>query len=500
MLDTIGRRVGGELIERATRQGTKAVAKTDWSEPLKPLLKNLNPETVEAFAKSANTTDGELLPQTVQQIADEAVVNPDNARRGLGFFQDGVQKKDWKNYGAWQSDLERNVNLRDKRTQLEASVPPKDPVATDVENNFTVSKENLAPDIEGADLASEVAEATRIHKDFQAIQQSGKKLGEKELSIGSTIGPIDQKKSFNLNPLEKAETVPRAVGETNIKETPGKRGVRREITSEIEDIPYKELHHIFGKAPGEKIISNAWRLIESNKATVDDLVNLNRWAKHYSVGMGDYGAEAVNRVPHSRTHSRSRAFKREMSAKEIKEIPEFDNIDDLTSYFREQLETRTIPMRGELDIQQGIYDLLPKKTKIEVEQLKVAKEKASRTLTDRYKKIYGKTMPDTPPEVKDAYQTHIWIQKDLDVTDSKLIKSAEDLDQARLAQDMQMTKVTQQLEKSEAEELASLDRRAIKTGRPGKETSARAQEKIDYSQVRDETDSYEMMTGKEHVW
>ena len=380
-----------------------------------------------------------------------------------------------------------------------AEVKGKPPLPTP-ESKFTVSKANLAPGIEGADLASEVAETTEIHKGFEAFRQSGKKLGEKELSIGSTIGSIDQKKSFNLNELEKAQNVPRAVGETNIKETPGKRGVRREISSEIENMPYKELHHIFGKAPGEKIISNVWKLIDEGKATVEDLFNLNHWAKHYSVGLGDFGAEAVNRVPHSRTHSRSRAFKREMSAKEIKAIPEFDNMDDLTSYFRETLETRTIPMRGELDIQQGIYDLLPEKTRIEVEQLKVAKEKASRKLTDRYKKIYGETMPDTPPEVKDAYQTHIWIQRDLDVTDSKLIEFAEALDQARLAQDMTMTRVVTQLEKLEAEELVRLDRKAIKTSRPGKQTSARAQEKIDYSQVRDETDTYEMLTGKESFW
>jgi len=50
-------------------------------------------------------------------------------------------------------------------------------------------------------------------------------------------------------------------------------------------------------------------------------------------------------------------------------------------------------------------------------------------------------MPDTPPEVKDGYQTHIWLQKDLNVDDSKLIQLAEQLDQARLAQDMQMTRV-----------------------------------------------------------
>ena len=400
---------------------------------------------------------------------------------------------------ALQAERLKEVQIN-KRRGVAAPQQPVEP-----KNNFTVSGKNLAPNIEGADLASEISEATRIHKDFEVIQQSGKKLGEKELSIGSTIGSSGQTKSFNLSALEKAKTVPRAVvtGEglgTKIIKKPGSRGGRLEPMAEIENMPYKELHHIFGKAPGEKIISNVWRLIKAGKATVDDLVNLNHWAKHYSVGMGDFGAEAVNRVPHSRTHSRSRAFKREMSAKEIKAIPEFDNIDDLTSYFRETLETRTIPMRGELDIQQGIYDLLPKKTRLDVEKLKVAKEKASRDLTQTYKDIYGETMPDTPPEVKAAYQTHIWIQKYLDVTDDRLIKLAEKLDEARLAQDMQMTRVVTQLEKLEAEELASLDRRAIKTGRPGKETSARAQEKIDYSQVRDETDPYEMMTGKEHSW
>ena len=387
-----------------------------------------------------------------------------------------------------------------KNTQLDTIVNPKAPH----KNNFTVSKENLAPGIEAVNLENQIVDAKKIHREFAAIQQSGKKLGEKELSIGSTIGSIDQKKSFNLSPIEKAEGVDRAVGGTNIKEIPGKRGVRKEISAEIENVPYKELHHIVGKSMGEKIVSNVWKLIDEGKATVEDLINLNHWAKSYQMGMGDFGAEAVNRVPHSRTHMRSRAFNIEMSAKEIKEIPEFDNIDDLTSYFRETLETRTIPMRGELDIQQGIYDLLPKKTKIEVEQLKVAKEKASRDLTDRYKKIYGEKMPDTPEEVKDGYQTHIWLQRDLNVDDSKLIKYAEKLDDARMAQDDQLEKVGKQLKKLEAEELASLDRKAIKTGRPGKQTSQRAQEKINYSQARDETDPgdrmYAMQTGAEPEW
>ena len=124
-----------------------------------------------------------------------------------------------------------------------------------------------------------------------------------------------------------------------------------------------------------------------------------------------------------------------MSSTDIKAMPEFDNIDELTSYFRELLETRVKPMMGELDLQQGAYDILPDRLRLEVEQVKVAKEKASRDLTQSYKDIYKKTMPDTPQEVKDAYQTYRWIQEELGVTVEELIEKAEKLDQARLAQD-----------------------------------------------------------------
>ena len=73
MVDSFFRHGAPELVKQFSK---------NWDAPaaLKPLFKTLNPETVEALAKSANTADGELLPQTINQIADEAVINPDNAR------------------------------------------------------------------------------------------------------------------------------------------------------------------------------------------------------------------------------------------------------------------------------------------------------------------------------------------------------------------------------------------------------------------------------------
>tara|TARA_R100000278_G_C5475350_1_gene166180 strand:- start:135 stop:2060 length:1926 start_codon:yes stop_codon:yes gene_type:complete len=351
-----------------------------------------------------------------------------------------------------------------------------------IKNNFTVSKQNLAPGIEKANIQAEVAEATRFHDKFTAIKGD---LGESGLSIGSTIGKLEgQRKSFNLSPIEKAETVPRAVGETNIKEIPGQRGIRREITAEIENVPYKELHHIFGKAMGEKIISNVWKLINEGKATVEDLINLNYWAKHYGTGLGDFGAEAVNRVPHSATHTFSRKFGIEMLAEDIKAMPTFNNINDLTSYFRELLETRVKPMRGELDLQQSTYELLPKKMRIEVEQLKVAKEKASRDLTQSYKDIYGKKMKDTPETVKSAYETHIWIQEKLGVTEPELIAKAKKLDQARLAQDQQMAEVQKLIEVERNKAIQLAQSKQIKKERRGTQSTTRIGQSEEYAANR----------------
>ena len=342
--------------------------------------------------------------------------------------------------------LELERTAKGKRTKLE-KLQQGSTALPETKNNFTVSEENLAPGIKEADIEPEISEAMRFQKKGEAIKG---KPGEGGLSTLSTIGPLEgQEKGFNFNAEEKALTVPRAVvtGKglgTKVKKVKGPSGrTRTDVLAEIERMPYKELHHIFGKSMGAKIIDNVWRLIKANKATVGDLINLNHWAKHYDIGMGDFGTEAVNRVSHSKTHTFSRNYGLEMLSEDIKAMPIFDDIDELTSYFRELLETKVRPMRGELDLQQGAYDLLPEKMRLDVEMLKVAKEDASRDLTQSYFEIYKKKMKDTPEPVKDAYQTHVWIQEELGVTNKSLIQKAKKLDQARLAQDQQMAQVNE---------------------------------------------------------
>ncbi len=68
------------------------------------------------------------------------------------------------------------------------------------------------------------------------------------------------------------------------------------------------------------------------------------------VGLGDFGAEAVNRVPHSRTHSRSRAFKREMSAKMAIQD---ENWEEAEQYLLEAIKVE--PENAEIMVQIGYH-------------------------------------------------------------------------------------------------------------------------------------------------
>jgi len=363
-----------------------------------------------------------------------------------------------------------------QNSNIQNVLNPKPPY----ESKFMAS--DLAPGVKDVNLEPQVIAAKQNHQKYVESLKSGKKLSEEQLSLGSSISnPDNAPQSFGFStPIQKVKAgVPAAVGEKQIISKEGTRGVRQTVVSEIPDMPFKELHHIFGKAMGEKIVSNVWKLIEAvpPKATVEDLINLNYWAKSYGMGMGDFGAEAVNRLPHSSTHTFSRNFGIEMSSSDIQAMPFFDDIDDLTSYFKETIENRVIPMRGELDLQQQAYDLIPEKMRIDVEQLKVAKEQASRELTSNFKQQFKQKMPDTPPEVKDAYQTHVWLQEKLGVTDEYLINAAKKLDEARFNQDQQLAQVQELLEVERNKAIKSAEGKQIKKSRksPQKSTTREGQ-------------------------
>ena len=427
------------------------------------LIRKTVPELAQRLGRGAGTNNwgkivGGLHPEAKkvlphhftnkqqQILADAAVTDPDKVADIMKAVDnnDSFGILDGQRY-ADTIQANRTAEMRRQPQSLEPTQPEN------IRSNLTVSKENIAPGMEGANLEDEIVNARNYRQKSQAIQG---KPSEGGLSTQSTIGQLEgQQKGFNQSAKEKALTTPRAYVEgeglgTKIEEVKGPSGrIRTDILAEIENMPYKELHHIFGKAMGAKIIDNIWRLIEAvpPKATIEDLINLNYWAKSYETGLGDFGTEAVNRISHSKTHGHSRKFGIEMSSADIKAMPIFDDVDELTSYFRELLETRVKPMRSELDLQQGAYDRLPDKMRLDVEQLNVAKKQASRDLTQSYKEIYKKIMKDTPPEVKDAYQTYKWIQEELGVTEEELIEKARKLDQARYAQDQQLDQVEEVL-------------------------------------------------------
>lgn len=422
--------VAKEAAQTAIRNGDELISQLPKELDLPPQITTALRQTLDDLPAVEKAVEGDRIINGFKAMQAEGEAGGP-ATKGMSDYLDLIRTK-----------VDEDNLLKQKME----SIPGRNPVDPETfeinQNNFTVTEENLAPGMKKANLRSERAQVLSFHEKTKAIQGD---RGEGGLSTASTLGQLEgQQKGFNQSAEEKALTTPRAYVKgkglgTKVEKIKGPSGrTRTDVLAEIARMPYKELHHIFGKAMGAKIIDNVWRLIELEKATIDDLINLNHWAKAAGMGLGDFGTEAVNRVPHSDTHTFSRKFGLEMTSEDIKAMPEFDDMDKLTSYFRELIETKVKPMRGELDLQQGAYGILPDKMRLDVEMLKVAKEDASRDLTQSYKEMYDKKMIDTPPEVKDTYRTHRWIQEQLGVTDKELIQKAKKLDEARLAQDQQM--------------------------------------------------------------
>ena len=192
MADSFIRHGAPELVKQLTRKGTNVVAK-NWNTPasLKPLLQTLNPETIQAIPQ-------ELAEPTIRQIADEAVVNPENARIGLGLLQDGVQNNRWSNYGAWQVELEKKWNIQTQKNQLEAPVPSKEPIAPSQE----------APtryDVEGLEGRRSIEAAAKpwFDEQLERIGWDPKRTGEIDRSQFAQEGIFVDGEKYNFAGLTK---------------------------------------------------------------------------------------------------------------------------------------------------------------------------------------------------------------------------------------------------------------------------------------------------------
>ena len=175
----------GTLIKHGAPEVIEQVGKKVvpiFQEYLTPIVKRLYPggEIVpKGAAELLNGTAPNHAFMWQKTFADDQAVKP-----GRTLLEAAGKEVEAKEHGAgleaWDS-FERGFMVEDSNLRLEQQTnehlaasfrkakgeAPKPEVET--KNNFTVSKGNLAPNIEGADLASEVADATRIHKEFEGV-------------------------------------------------------------------------------------------------------------------------------------------------------------------------------------------------------------------------------------------------------------------------------------------------------------------------------------------
>jgi len=100
----------------------------------------------------------------------------------------------------------------------------------------------------------------------------------------------------------------------------------REIFKEFEqllegvDLPALQWHHKFQKAVSTPYFQRAWELVRANKATVEDIIAMHRYALDQGVGAGDRlsAIMMLERIPHTELHNFAKAMGLELSPAKVK--------------------------------------------------------------------------------------------------------------------------------------------------------------------------------------
>lgn len=103
-------------------------------------------------------------------------------------------------------------------------------------------------------------------------------------------------------------------------------GKARDIFKEYEqllegvDAPALQWHHKFQKAVSTPYFKRAWELVDANKATVEDIIALHRYALDQGVGAGDRlsAIMMIERIPHTELHNFAKAMGLQPSQAKVK--------------------------------------------------------------------------------------------------------------------------------------------------------------------------------------
>jgi hypothetical protein len=180
---------------------------------------------------------------------------------------------------------------------------------------------------------------------------------------------------------------------------PKELGGKLNTLTQIKGVPNKEFHHVFMKDLSAEYAEKARELVRQGKANSEDVIMLDRIAKKYGFGLGDYKTAGIyaDRIPHSMGHKRSIELGiqpspagpgPDLETTKLK-IKKNSDIQELVTDFEDTIKDIVLPMRDEIEGFQEAWDRIDVSDRFKLIELRLERKalrKSSKTAVQIRKK------------------------------------------------------------------------------------------------------------------
>ena len=431
-------------VDQAITQGTKTVVEPLAQKVLKPFLSNLpvigknSDQIMESVAKQSPIMFGRVNPSTIDGIK-YALDNNVTIKNAQGIeipIDEKLVTKSFKNdelvnihhMGSKGKEAFEDTTTKTNINNVIDEVDPLESTAPKLTTKSEFQARNMP---KGKELIQQRQVARELRDSLKDMPPSRK---EDYYSRGSSIGPVNSRQVMLWIKDQKKKAlagIPKEAGGV-------KWGPKGQFEgSEIEGMPFQNLHHEYQKAVGFSYIQQAWKLVDQGDATVDDIINLNHIAEEYGVPLGDFGVKPYHKLAHDTSHQTLIDQGVQKTGNELKEqlgtITGFKNMNELTQDFIKSLEQLAVPMQRSMDLHERAYMMIPEADTIRFFQLKTVKDQLTGELRNKYFQLTGKKLPEIPTKVKAKGTIVEWILKKTE--DPEIVGIAEQLQLVRNERD-----------------------------------------------------------------
>mgnify|MGYP000282249627 CR=1 FL=1 len=179
---------------------------------------------------------------------------------------------------------------------------------------------------------------------------------------------------------------------------PKELGGKLDTLTQIKGVPNKEFHHVFMKDLSAEYAEKARELVRQGKATPEDVIMLDRIAKKYGFGLGDYKTAGIysDRIPHSAGHKRAIELGiqpspagpgPDLDTTKLK-IKKTSDIKELFASFEDSIKEIAIPMKDEIEGFQEAWEKIDVSDRYKLIELRLERKALRKPSTTDLKSRY----------------------------------------------------------------------------------------------------------------